>query len=174
MTYAILSGNTITAHGTARQLWPGTSFPRTGPNAEFLADAGAAEIHHDLPHDSATHYLQAVEPYLLDGVVFDREAAEIPPAPVVPRWQEFGAALAADAGVNQMIGATAANAPVLHLMLGVGLGQAAQGDARTFSTAWTQATAAGLVNPDLAAHVQTLAGQFDLPSEFVAGLNPEP
>jgi hypothetical protein len=90
------------------------------------------------------------------------------------RWIEFGAAIVADPGVNQMIAAAAQNAPVLHLMLGVGLGQAAQGDARTFSTAWTAATGVGLVSPELAAHVAALATTYDLPAEFVGALNPQP
>jgi len=88
------------------------------------------------------------------------------------RWVEFGTALVADPGVNQMIGTAAATAPVLHLMLGVGLGQAAQGDPKTFLAAWTAAMGAGLASPDLAAHVAALATTYDLPAEFVAALNP--
>jgi len=60
---------------------------------------------------------------------------------------------------------------VLHLMLGVGLGQAAQGDPATFLAAWGQARASGLVSPELVEQVVNLAGGFDLPVEFLAGLD---
>ena len=67
--------------------------------------------------------------------------------------------------------ATAATAaPVLHLMLSVGLGQAAQGDPQTFSVAWANARAVGLVSPELAAHVATVGAGFDLPAEFLVQL----
>lgn len=100
--------------------------------------------------------------------------AEPPTLPVVPRWVQFGAALAADPSVNAMVGAAITTAPVLHLMLGVGLGQAAQGDPQTFATAWSNARAAGLVSPELAAHVADLAAQFNLPAEFIAELTSTP
>lgn len=96
---------------------------------------------------------------------------EEPPAPPpVPQWVAFGAALAADPDVNAMVATAATAAPVLHLMLGVGLGQAAQGDAQTFSAAWANARSAGLVSAELAAHVADLGAGFDLPAAFLAQL----
>lgn len=96
---------------------------------------------------------------------------EQPPTPPQPKWVQFGAELATDTSVNTMIATAAATAPVLHLMLGVGLGQAAQGDPQTFSVAWSNARTAGLVTQQLADHVASLAQQYDLPSNFVAQLN---
>lgn len=58
----------------------------------------------------------------------------------------------------------------LALMLGVGLGQAAQGDERTLLRAWQLANSAGLVQPGLIAQVQALATTFNLPAAFVGGL----
>ena len=95
-----------------------------------------------------------------------------PPSPPVPGWVQFGALLAADPGVNAMVATAATSAPVLHLMLGVGLGQAAQGDAQTFSVAWSTAIASGLVSPALAAHVADLGATCSLPAEFLAQINP--
>ena len=88
--YAILSNNTITAHGPARVLWPDTSFPPSGPNASFLQEAGAVTISSTPPHDPETQDLQPVEPYLLDGVVYNREAVAKPepPAPA-PNYLTF-------------------------------------------------------------------------------------
>jgi len=82
MNYAILSGNTIAAHGPAYVLWPDTSFSSNGPNASFLTEVGAVLIRSDAVYDSATEFLQSCEPYLLDGKVFDTIAAAIlPPQP---------------------------------------------------------------------------------------------
>jgi hypothetical protein len=89
---------------------------------------------------------------------------------VTGRWMEFGAALAQDATVNAFVAGLVATAPVLHLMIGVGLGQAAQGNARTFLEAWTLGLTAGIVSPELQAHLVTLASGYDLPAEFMAGL----
>ena len=94
----------------------------------------------------------------------------LPESPPEPGWVSFGAALAADPGVNGLVATAAATAPVLHLMLGVGLGQAAQGDPQTFGAAWTAARGAGLVSAELIEHMQQVATRFNLPAEFIAGL----
>jgi hypothetical protein len=59
-------------------------------------------------------------------------------------------------------------------MLGVGLGQAAQGDAQTFSVAWASALSAGLVSPELATHVAELGATCDLPAEFLGQIERSP
>jgi hypothetical protein len=101
------------------------------------------------------------------------EWLDAPPLPPGPQWVQFGALLAADPSVNAMVASAAAGAPVLHLMLGVGLGQAAQGDVQTFSQAWSTAIAAGIVSPVLASHVVGLGESCDLPTEFLQQLNPQ-
>ena len=93
-----------------------------------------------------------------------------PPLPDPPQWVQFGAALAADTQVNSMVAVAATTAPVLHLMLGVGLGQAAQGDPQTFSTAWSTALGIGLVTPELATHVSGIGTTFNLPDSFIQEL----
>jgi len=179
--YAILTADQITATGTARELWPDTSHPSTGPAADWLAERNAARVRSDLPHDPQTHYLRRVAPYLLDGEVFNMEAVERPPvepAPPEPRWQEFAAALVLHPEVGPMVeaflDALALNKKTLVGMIYVGLGQAAQGDGQTFSNAWTLATMQGFVAPELAAAVAALAVHYDLPAEFVGALNPQP
>ena len=94
----------------------------------------------------------------------------LPESPHEPDWVAFGAVLAADPAVNGLVAAARDNAPVLHLMLGVGLGQAAQGDPQTFGAAWTAARGAGLVSAELIEHMQQVATRFNLPAEFIAGL----
>jgi hypothetical protein len=91
-------------------------------------------------------------------------------SPRAPQWVEFGAALSTDTAVNDLVATAARVAPVLHLMLGVGLGQAAQGDPTTFSVAWGMARAKGLINNNLLANMKALAANCGLPSEFIEGL----
>ena len=81
MNYALISNNTITAHGTASQLWPETSFAASGPNVSFLAAYNAVAIRSDAAYNPNTEFLQSTEPYLLNGEVFNTIAAAIPPAP---------------------------------------------------------------------------------------------
>jgi hypothetical protein len=85
-----------------------------------------------------------------------------------PRWIEFWDALPAE--VDGLLAAARTVSPKLELGLGVGFGQAAQGDSRSFLAAWQKATTLGLVPPELAAGVQSLAVAFDLPADFVGGL----
>jgi hypothetical protein len=170
MLYAIIDNDTIAATGRARDLWPDVSFPVTGPREDWLAKHGAVLIRNDPPHNSETHYLQPAAPYLLDGVVYSREAVPIPEPEPVPQWVAFAGALAIDPQVNQLVGTLAQAAPVLHLQIGVGLGQAAKGDPQTFLAAWNAGLATGLVSKELAAHVVGLARPFDLPADFVAAL----
>jgi hypothetical protein len=96
----------------------------------------------------------------------------LPPLSPQPRWVQFAQALATSAEVNQWyFGLFAPQTSVLHGMVNVGLGQAAQGDSTTFLAAWRQAMAAGLVSPEMAAQMQALAAGFDLPAEFAERLN---
>ena len=174
MTYAIISANTITAHGRPDQLWPGTSFSASGPNPSFLIDAGAVLIRSDAAYDPETEILQATEPYVLNGEVFNTIAAPIPPAPVVPQWVAFGAVLLADPAINTMLGTALTTAPAVAMSISVGLGKAADGDPRVFVMSWAGAYSLGLISAELIKHVQTLAAAYDLPTEFIAGLAPNP
>lgn len=125
-------------------------------------------------YDPAIYGLQPTQDVDLDALVLRRgwELVMLPPVVVAPtpRWVQFAQSLAVDPAVNGLVATCATAAPVLHLMLGVGLGQAAQGDPTTFLAAWSDAVSAGLVSPELAAQMQTLASGFDLPAEFVEGL----
>jgi hypothetical protein len=180
--YAILDAATITANGTARSLWPHISFSSAGPDPAWLAEQGAEVIRSDPPHDPATHYLSPVEPYLLDGVVYDRVPVERPPVPPKARWQGFQVGLLTDPLVHDMMMAVKDNYPGLISAWSTGLGQAAVSQGfETFLTTWGLAQAlphpsgqGALLPPSLVAHVATLATSYDLPAEFVEGLNPQP
>lgn len=93
-----------------------------------------------------------------------------PPPPPPPRWVQFGLALVASEQIRDFLWAVESVNPALREMIGVGLGQAAQGDAQTFLAAWGQAVAGGLVPPELAHAMAVLAENFDLPAAFVEAL----
>lgn len=110
MYYAILSGNTIAAHGPASTLWPDTSFATTGPNASFLTEVGAVLVRSDAAYDPVIEFLQATEPYLLDGEVFDTIAAAIPPPQ--PDYIGFWDAVLVSDTYAQLLGLAMVNLPV--------------------------------------------------------------
>lgn len=87
-----------------------------------------------------------------------------------PRWLEFGQVVQSSPEINALLGQALQNAPALAMALSVGLGKAADGDARVFSGAWSAAMAAGLITPELVMLTQDIATAHDLPAEFIAGL----
>jgi hypothetical protein len=95
-----------------------------------------------------------------------------PAIPPDPQWVAFGGAVQSSTAINQLLGAALQQAPALGLGLGVGLGKAADGDARVFLSSWAIARSLNLISAELLAEVTALAGQFSLPSEFVAALQP--
>lgn len=127
-------------------------------------------------YDPAVYGLEATQDVDLGAGVLRREWGLVelpvaPPPPPVAHWVQFAGMLATDPAVNQLVATAATVAPVLHLMLGVGLGQAAQGETATFLAAWAQARAGGLVSELVAEQVAVMAAAFDLPAEFVEGLS---
>jgi hypothetical protein len=90
--YAIVNNNnnTIIATGRAKALWPQMSFADSGPREDWLIEQGAQPIRYDPPYDPGTHQLQPSAPYLLDGVVYAREAVSKPePEPPGPDYAGF-------------------------------------------------------------------------------------
>lgn len=96
MNYAIIDNDIITSHGSASELWPDTSFSDRGPDAIFLAAAGAVVVRSDPPRThymgevvvrsdetvtyySGTDFLKDTEPYILNGTVYDKIIAPIEP-----------------------------------------------------------------------------------------------
>jgi hypothetical protein len=152
------------------------------PSDAFLAQYGmfypeattAPEI-----NPAAEKVLQ-VEPIEQDGqwqqqwavvALSEAEAADYYRATHPPRWLEFGAVVMALPAIKALLnGCIAAGETPLSHGLAVGLGKAADGDSRTFINTWHQASAAGLIPPELIASMQMLATAHDLPAEFIAGL----
>ena len=92
--------------------------------------------------------------------------------PPVPKWVDFSAAIMAMPAINVMLGAVLQAAPGLYGGLVVGLQQASEGDSRVFLNSWHAAIALGLITEELITTVQGIAGEYDLPQEFIDALVP--
>jgi hypothetical protein len=90
--------------------------------------------------------------------------------PPVPKWVDFSAAIMAMPAINVMLGAVLQAAPGLYGGLVVGLQNASEGDSRVFLNSWHAAIAMTLVSEDLITTVQGVAGEYDLPQEFIDAL----
>jgi hypothetical protein len=186
MNYAIISNDAIAATGTVKALWPGTSFSDDTPNADWLEEKNAVAIRSDLPFDNATEYLQRVEPYLLNGIVWDRTVVTRPAAVPEPNWQTFQLALLTDAQVHAMMSVAKEAFPGLISAWSTGLGQAAVGQGLvSFGNQWAlgrqlivpdglPGSGLPLVSDALADHVATLAEASHLPTGFIALLEAAP
>jgi hypothetical protein len=69
-----------------------------------------------------------------------------------------------------MLGAVLQAAPGLYGGLVVGLQNASEGDSRVFLNSWHAAYAMTLVSEELIITVQEIAGEYDLPQEFIEAL----
>jgi hypothetical protein len=89
---------------------------------------------------------------------------------VIPRWVDFSAAIMAMPAINVMLGAVLQAAPGLYGGMVVGLQQASEGDSRVFLNSWHAGIAMTLVSEELITTVQGVAGEYDLPQEFIDAL----
>jgi len=69
MFIAKIDNGNITV-GDYRDLFPNTSFPPSGPSAEFMQENGCVGVTVFKSHDRNTQKLVTCEPYLEDGQVF--------------------------------------------------------------------------------------------------------
>lgn len=152
--------------GEASELWPETSFPPEGPNQDWLTEADAALVNEYLQHNGATEQLESVTPYLADdGIVYNVVVRPLPP---VPDWLSFNDAVNQLLEVRQLLIALKDMDMAAAMALAVGLGQAAQGDPKTFLHVWAGVRAAGLVSPETAAEVEVIGRAHHLPEPFLA------
>ena len=77
MKIARLSGSTIAEIAEHKSLFPNTSFPKAGPDADWLAANSCAEVVVFLAYDSATQKNESVTPYLSDGKVYTRRVTDM-------------------------------------------------------------------------------------------------
>ena len=77
MMIARLDGSTVGEIADHKSLFPNTSFPKTGPDADWLAANSCAEVVVFLAYDSATQKNESVTPYLSDGKVYTRRVTDM-------------------------------------------------------------------------------------------------
>ena len=77
MKIAKLDGSNIGEIADHKSLFPNTSFPKSGPDSDWLADNSCAEVVVFLAYDSATQKNESVTPYLSDGKVYTRRVTDM-------------------------------------------------------------------------------------------------
>ena len=77
MKIAKLDGSNIGEIAEHKSLFPNTSFPKAGPDADWLAANSCAEVVVFLAYDSATQKNESVTPYLSDGKVYTRRVTDM-------------------------------------------------------------------------------------------------
>jgi len=77
MKIAKLDGSTVGEIAEHKSLFPNTSFPKAGPDADWLAANSCAEVVVFLAYDSATQKNEAVTPYLSGGKVYTRRVTDM-------------------------------------------------------------------------------------------------
>ena len=171
MTYAILTGNTITAHGPASGLWPDTSFGSSGPNAPFLAEAGAVIIRSDAAYNPATEFLQSCEPYVLNGEVFDTIAAPIiPPAPIM-NWESFKEQALNSSVLNSILLEAYQTVPVAASALIPSLLKAENNQFKDFEISWKSIVTELNISEEIINGFVAIAEECNLPQEFINIIN---
>ena len=141
-----------------------TRYAHQPPTAEEIADAGYIGPFAEPAYNAATEQLLWVDgAYVIEA---------LPPPIPTPRWVDFSAAIMAMPAINVMLGAVLQAAPGLYGGLVVGLQNASEGDSRVFLNSWHAAIAMTLVSEELTTTVQEIAGEYDLPQEFIGVLVP--
>lgn len=160
---------------------PSQSFSWAPSDAE-LAYYNCYRVHPSTPPavDPAVEKVVQLQPTESDGVwsqqwdvvaLTPEEQAAYQMQQHPPRWLEFGQVVQSSPEINALLGqALQAELAALAMALGVGLGKAADGDTRVFSSAWSAAMAAGLITPEMITLTQDIATAHDLPAEFIASL----
>ena len=70
MLIAKIEDGVVTNVADYRSMFPDTSFPSSGPNADFLAENNCLGVTVFKPYDSKTEKLVSVAPYVEDNQVF--------------------------------------------------------------------------------------------------------
>ena len=70
MKYAIVDGTSVTKTGTIFELFPNTSFSKSGPNATFISDNNLVEITEWLTATKPDQKLTKVDVYLDSGKAY--------------------------------------------------------------------------------------------------------
>ena len=82
MLIAKVDGTVVLDVADAQSMFPGVSFGRAGPNADFLAENSCLPVTVWKSYDPTTQKLTAVAPYIEDGQVFTIQVEAMTPADI--------------------------------------------------------------------------------------------
>lgn len=92
MEIAIIQDDQVVEIGHYKRIFPNTSFPTTGPDADFMTANNALGVTIWKTHDKTTQKLVNCQPYIEDDQVFTVEVAE-------KTEEELAAAMAAESAI---------------------------------------------------------------------------
>lgn len=87
MQVAIVNGNTVTAIGEYKRLFPNVSFPPTGPDAAWMAANHVMPVSVYLTYDPATQKLVTVSPYVQGSYVYTVQVQPLSAAEIAANQQ---------------------------------------------------------------------------------------
>jgi len=104
MLIAIVNGQTVEQVGDYQTLFPNTSFPASGPDAEWMAENSCLPVTVYLPYDASTQYLESVAPYRDGDTVYTIVVAQMTPEMIA----QYQASVAGQIGsqAQQLLSAT--------------------------------------------------------------------
>lgn len=102
------------------------------------------------------------------------EIFDLPPVQPQPNWVAFGARLAFNPGVKDLLSLALQNQPAVGLGLAVGLGKADEGKTQAFLGYWNAARQSGMISTELIAQVIQIAGECFIPLDFIEALSAIP
>lgn len=79
MLIAKVQDNQVLEVADYRAMFPDTSFPANGPDADWMAENSCMYVNTWLPYDPATQVLTPATPYIMDGWVYTVEVREMTP-----------------------------------------------------------------------------------------------
>jgi len=91
MLIAIVNGQTVEQVGDYQVLFPNTSFPPSGPDAEWMAENSCLPVTVWLPYDATTQYLENVAPYRDGDTVYTVVVATLTPEMIEQQHQSEAA-----------------------------------------------------------------------------------
>lgn len=94
MLIAKIDGQTVLEVGDYTALFPDTSFPPSGPDAEWYAQNSCLPVSVWLPYDPTTQYLESVPPYIQGEYVYTIQVAQMSPEQLA----QYQASVAAQIG----------------------------------------------------------------------------
>ena len=134
-------------------------------------------------YDSATHYLQPLEPVVsitdpdsddVNGTAaYGWELVAIPEPAPMPDWAVFKAAAIGSSTLNTIIAQAFTSAPVAALALVPALERCETNGSDDFAFRWAAVCSAVEVSAEVIAGFQAVATTCNLPANFIAALDPQ-